>query len=161
MDESYTTAKHILVQFGDSIRTKDEAIAMAKEIKAELDGGADFDKVMEEKSQDARNADGSLVNKEGNTFSVLSDQSEAFIDAAMALDVGEISDVVVDEDTKGCYIIKKMPLNLSIVAATLMSTSTDSIEGVLISAEKDALSEGAEFKETDKMNYYTELYTQE
>ena len=161
MGESFATAKHILVQFGDSVRTKDEAIAMAKDIKAELDGGADFDKVMEEKSQDARNADGSLVNKNGNTFSILSGQSEVFTDAAMALDVGEISDVIVDDDTNGCYIIKRSPLNLSTVAATLMTMSTDSVEGVLISAEKDALAEGAEFKETDKINYYTEIYTQQ
>ncbi len=158
MSDSYATTKHILVKFGDSVRTKDEAIAMAKEIKSELDGGKDFDKLMEEKSQDARDAEGNLTNKDGNTFSVLSGQSEVYTDAALALGEGEISDVVVDDDAKACYIIKRCPLNLSSVVTALSTMTTDSVEGMLISTERENLTEGAEIKETDKINYYTDVY---
>ncbi len=158
MSDSFATTKHILVKYSDSVRTKEEALAMAKEIKSELDGGQDFDKLMNEKSEDARNADGSLVNKEGQTFSILSGKTTVYTDAALALSEGEISGVVADDKSKGCYIIKKCPLNLSDVSYSLYSGEYSAIETILIDNEKKALAESATFEATDKLNYYTEIY---
>ena len=158
MADSYATTKHIFVSFEDSEKTKDEAIAMAKEIKAELDKGADFDKLMNEKSQDARDTDGNLINKDGNTFSLLSEQSNSYVDAALELAEGEISDVIVDDTINGCYIIKKLPLNLSDVTYSLVTSETESLESIFASTELDAITEGVKFETTDKINYYTEIY---
>ena len=156
MSDSYATTKHIFVQYSDNTRTKDEAITMAKEIKKELDGGADFDKLMKEKSQDARNADGSLVNKDGITFSLLGEQSNEYTDAAFALSEGEISDVVTDDT--GCYIIKRCPLNISDVTYTLLTSGNETFESLLTGAEMNAITEGAKFEKTDKIDYYTQVY---
>lgn len=159
MADSYATTKHIFVSYGNS--SKDEAIAMAKEIKKELDGGADFDKLMNEKSQDARNADGSLAGKDGFTISLLGEQSNAYTDASFALSEGQISDVIADDTAKGCYIIKRCPLNLSDVTYNLLTSGDETFESLLTGAEMSAITEGATFERTDKINYYTELFTQE
>ncbi len=159
MSSSYATTKHIFVSYENS--SKDEAIVMAKEIKKELDGGADFDKLMNDKSQDSRNADGSLVNKDGFTFSLLGEQSNEYTDASFALSEGEISDVIADDTAKGCYIIKRCPLNLSDVTYNLLATGDETFESILTGAEMSAITEGAKFERTDKINYYTERYTQE
>ncbi len=156
MADSYATTKHIFVSFEDSEKTKDEAIAMAKEIKKELDAGADFDKLINEKIQDAKDTDGILVNKDGITISLLSEQSNSYVDAALELAEGEISDVIVDDTINGCYIIKKLPLNLSDVAYGLFADETEPIESIFVSTELDAITEGAKFETTDKINYYTE-----
>ncbi len=71
-------ARHILVE------TEDEA----KDIKAELDGGADFAQLATEKSKDT-NAEGGNLG-----FFTRGQMLKPFEDAAFALDVGQISDPV-------------------------------------------------------------------
>ena len=159
MSGTYATTKHIFVSYENS--SKDEAIAMTKEIKKELDGGADFDKLMNEKSQDTRNADGSLTNKDGFTFSLLGEQSNTYTDTSFALSEGQISDVVADDTAKGCYIIKRCPLNLSEVTYNLIATGDETFTDLLKGEEMSAITEGAKIEKTDKINYYTELYTQQ
>jgi peptidyl-prolyl cis-trans isomerase C len=76
--EQEIKARHILVE------TEDEA----KDIKAELDGGADFAKLATEKSKD-KNAEGGNLG-----FFTRGQMLKPFEDAAFALDVGQISDPV-------------------------------------------------------------------
>lgn len=85
------TASHILLE------TREEAEA----VKAELDGGADFAELAREKSQDPGSKDN---GGELGTFGSGSFQNPAFEDAALALEVDGVSDVV--ESPSGFHIIK-------------------------------------------------------
>jgi len=86
--EQEISARHILVN------TEDEA----KEVKAQLDGGADFAKLAAEKSKD-KNAEGGSLG-----FFSRGQMLKPFEDAAFALDVGELSDPV--KTSFGWHIIE-------------------------------------------------------
>lgn len=158
MSGSYATAKHILVKYDDDVHTKDEATKLANDIKKELDGGADFDKLMNEKSEDGRDADGNLSAPDGYTFTT-GQMVPEFEAAAFALAENEISDIVAveSEGYKGFHIIKKCPLSLTGVAEALMQ-GTDSAANLIIETERSNLTADVKVEETDKINYYTEQY---
>ena len=155
--DKYVTAKHILIEYGDEEgkHSKDEAKKIAEEIKAKLDGGEDFDKLMKEKSEDP----GLETNPAGYTFTNDGSMVPEFEAAAFALKEGEISDIinVESEGHKGFHILKKCPVELSGVAAALGS-SMDADLTAKIEAEKTALTENVKYEETDKISYYTEMF---
>ncbi|MBR2404817.1 MAG: peptidylprolyl isomerase [Clostridia bacterium] len=156
--ENYASAKHILVKYDDGVHTKDEASKLIADIKKELDGGADFDKLMNEKSEDGRLADGSLASPDGYTFTK-GQMVPEFEAAAFALSEGKISDIVAveSEGYKGFHIVKKMPTNLTEVASALMQ-GTDAQANAIIEAEKVSLTHDVKVEETDKIGYYVEQY---
>lgn len=86
--EQEISARHILVD------TEEEA----KEVKAQLEGGADFAKLATEKSKD-KNAEGGSLG-----FFSRGQMLKPFEDAAFALDVGEISEPV--KTSFGWHIIE-------------------------------------------------------
>jgi len=86
--EQEIKARHILVE------TEDEA----KDVKAELDGGADFAKLATERSKDKNAEDGNLG------FFTRGQMLKPFEDAAFALDVDQISDPV--KTSFGWHIIQ-------------------------------------------------------
>lgn len=86
--EQEIKARHILVESEDE----------AKEVKKELEGGADFVKLAGEKSKD-KNAKGGDLG-----FFTRGQMLKPFEDAAFALDVGKISDPV--ETSFGWHVIK-------------------------------------------------------
>ncbi len=157
----YVSAKHILIQFGGTLRTKEEAEKLANDIKARIDKGEDFDKLMEEFSEDGRDQSGKLMMPDGYTFTT-GEMVAAFEDKAFELKEGEVSEPVLVEESNysGYHIIKKLPLNTSKVVLSMLNQGTPSVMGTLINAEKSSLSDDATFKETDKISFYTELFNQ-
>jgi len=91
---------HILVSTQDDKRTDEEALAIAKEIKSKLDGGADFVALAKEYSDDTSNKDdGGKIGEQ--TFGTL---DSGYVDGAKVLKLGEISDPV--KSSFGYHIIK-------------------------------------------------------
>ena len=156
VSDKYVSAKHILVKFGEEDRTKEEAEKIANEIKAKLDDGEDFDKLMEEKSEDGRDDSGKLASPNGYTFST-GEMVPEFEAKAFAMKDGEISEPVLVESQgyNGFHIIKKVPTSLSGVAASL-SSSQNSDVFTKVNAEREALSKDVKVEETDKINFYTD-----
>ncbi len=155
--DKYVTAKHILIEYGDEEgkHTKEEAQKLAEEIKAKLDDGEDFDKLMNEKSEDP----GLASNPAGYTFAKDGSMVPEFETAAFALKEGEISDIIAvdSEGYKGFHILKRCPVELSGVASAL-SSSSDAELNAKIEAEKTALTKDVKIEETDKIAYYEEMY---
>jgi peptidyl-prolyl cis-trans isomerase NIMA-interacting 1 len=107
-EEGEIGARHILVMHKDSqhrpetvTRTREEALARAKECLLKLRGGADFTEVLREYTDEPngvqRGGDLGMFKREVMV--------KAFGDAAFALKVGEISEVV--ETSYGFHIIKR------------------------------------------------------
>jgi parvulin-like peptidyl-prolyl isomerase len=101
-------ARHILVMHKDSqhrpetvTRTREEALARAKECLLKLRGGADFTEVLRECTDEPngiqRGGDLGMFKREVMV--------KSFGDAAFALKVGEVSEVV--ETSYGFHIIKR------------------------------------------------------
>ncbi len=149
--DEYVTAKHILVKFGDDSRTEAEASKLAADIKAQLDGGADFDKLMNEKSEDKPEG-GAVNNPEGYTFAKDGSMVPQFEAASFELDVDEISAPVKvnSEGYNGFHIIKRVPTSVSEVAGNLSSAKVE------IEAAK--LSKDAKITKTDLIEYFSVEY---
>lgn len=104
-------AKHILIMHNASerkpegvTRTRDEARARANECLAKIRGGADFDKLVGEYSDEPGAAD----RKDGPGYLGVFEKERMvpqFADAAFALEVGEVSEVV--ETPFGFHIIQR------------------------------------------------------
>ncbi len=158
--DKYVSAKHILVKFGDEDRTKEEAEKIANEIKADLDAGADFDELMEEKSEDGRDESGKLASPDGYTFST-GEMVPAFEAKAFEMKEDEISAPVLveSEGYNGFHIIKKIPTNLTKVAAALSSSQNADVFNK-VNEEREALSKDVKVEETDKINFYLESMNQ-
>ncbi len=109
-EETYVTSKHILIstvdnETGEPLSDADikKAEKLAKDIKKRIDKGEDFDKLMEEYSQDP----GSAYYPEGYTFTY-NEMVPEFEEASFALEVGKVSDPVLS--TFGYHIIKREPI---------------------------------------------------
>lgn len=106
--DNYLAAKHILIQTmdaqGNQIRTEEEAKAEAQAVLDRLNGGEDFDTVMNEKSEDS----GLAGNPDGYIFTE-GDMMPAFYEAAKALGEGETSGLV--QTDYGYHIIKRIPVD--------------------------------------------------
>lgn len=129
---TYIKAKHILISKVD-VETQQpldpDASAAAKEkansILKQLEGGANFDVLMAENSEDP----GLETNPDGYEFGK-GQMVEEFETAAYALEVGEISDIV--ETSYGYHIIKREPFNVT--AETLAEYTATEQE--ILSAKK-------------------------
>ncbi|WP_342553604.1 peptidylprolyl isomerase [Paenibacillus sp. FSL R7-0652] len=104
--DQFTTAsvRHVLIGFTDSKtkkeRKKEDALKLAKEVKAKLDGGADFAAVVKEYSDDTNSvADGGLFKD-----APVANWVDSFKEAAKTLPLNKISDPV--ESQFGYHIIK-------------------------------------------------------
>lgn len=100
-ESEFVTAKHILLITED--QDKETVKKQAEDLLARIKKGEDFDKLMMEYSQDP----GLAEYPEGYTFSY-GEMVEEFEDAAYALEVGQVSELV--ETDYGYHIIKRMPL---------------------------------------------------
>lgn len=107
-EKSWITASHILIAYKGArrarqevTRTKEQAKQFAEQLLARLKKGEDFAKLAEEHSDDpsAKGRGGSLGNFERHSM------VKPFADAAFALEVGQISEVV--ETIFGYHIIKR------------------------------------------------------
>lgn len=105
--EDQIRASHILVAYKGSERAKPsierskaEALKRAKEVQAKAAKGADFAKLAKEYSDGPSGPNGGDLRKFGRKSMV-----KPFSDAAFALDVGGVSDVV--ETKFGFHVIKR------------------------------------------------------
>ena len=147
VSEDYVTVKHILVMYGEEQRTKDEAKALADDIKAQLDAGADFDELMNKHSEDAKDASGNFASY---TFTKDGAYVQPFKDMAFSLKEGEVSTPVNVEDSySGYHILKRVPVSVSDIAASLENSEK-------IEAEQEKLSKDVKVKESKKISYYSE-----
>lgn len=104
--DQFTTAsvRHVLINFKDpktqKDRKKEDALKLANEVKAKLDGGADFAEIAKKYSEDPGSADkgGLYENTPVATW------VEAFKEAAKTLPLNKISDPV--ETEYGYHIMK-------------------------------------------------------
>jgi len=102
-DFTVATLRHVLIGLTDADnkeRTSEEALKIAKEVKAKLDGGADFAAIAKEYSDDtgSKEAGGEYKDKTVGTY------VEEFKKAAQTLPLNTISDPV--ETSYGYHIIK-------------------------------------------------------
>ncbi len=97
--EDFIRVKQILV--GGENGLSDEAnLKKAKELKKKLDDGADFDQLCQEYNNDLY-----MFNNEDGYYIMRGTRSFEFEEAAFALEIGEISDIVLTE--AGYSIIKR------------------------------------------------------
>ncbi len=109
-EAKYYCAKHVLIAFTDmeeGIEKTDAEKAKledtAKKILAEAKAGADFDRLVDEYSEDPSK----VLNTEGMVFTKGMMVKE-FEDAVVALEIGEIGDIVVTQ--YGYHIVKRVEL---------------------------------------------------
>ncbi|MEQ2456688.1 peptidylprolyl isomerase [Flavonifractor hominis] len=115
-EQGYYRAKHILLAFptnedgsdvtdAQKAEVKAEADQLIAQIRAAADPAAEFDKIMNERSDDSRDENGDLYYPDGY-LSYPGQMVSEFEDGAMALAVGEISDPI--ESTFGYHIIMRL-----------------------------------------------------
>ncbi len=105
-DYNKLDTNHILISTQDDKRTDDEALALANEIKAKLDAGADFAGLVNEYSDDtASKESGGAVGD--MTFGSL---DSGYVDGAKALSPGQISGPIKSQ--YGYHIIKLNSITL-------------------------------------------------
>lgn len=102
-DYTVATLRHVLIGFKDANgkdRSKEDALKLAKQVKAELDGGADFAEVVKKYTDDTETKDtgGEYKDKAVGTYVA------EFKKAAQTLPLNTISDPV--ETEYGYHIIK-------------------------------------------------------
>ncbi|MDD6483189.1 MAG: peptidylprolyl isomerase [Clostridiales bacterium] len=104
MQENFLRAKHVLLKVADETE-EDQKQQEANEILEQAKNGADFDKLVEEKSQDP----GSTQYKDGYVFTD-GDMVQSFEDGVKSIQPGEYT--VVKSDY-GYHVIKRLALDPS------------------------------------------------
>lgn len=115
-EQGYYRAKHILLAFPENedgsevteeqkAAVKAEADQLLEQIRSADDPAAEFDKIMNERSDDSRDENGDLYSPDGY-LSYPGQMVSEFEDGALALAVGEISDPI--ESTYGYHIIMRL-----------------------------------------------------
>ncbi len=100
-EENYICAKHILIQFSDDV-SEDEVLAQSTEIYNKAVSGENFESLIEQYDTDTgQDAESGYVFTEGEMV-------DEFYEAALALEVGEISEPVRTD--YGYHVIKRYAL---------------------------------------------------
>ncbi|UJF36097.1 peptidylprolyl isomerase [Paenibacillus hexagrammi] len=102
---THVSVRHILIglkdpQSGSVIRSKDEALARAKELQQKLNSGGDFEALAKEYSDDPGSKDTGGLYEDADVNSWV----ESFKKAALELEIGVISDPV--ESEYGYHVMK-------------------------------------------------------
>ncbi|MBU5356336.1 peptidylprolyl isomerase [Paenibacillus silvae] len=134
--DQFTTAsvRHVLINFTDpktqKERKKEDALKIAKEVKAKLDGGADFAEIAKKYSEDPGSAEkgGLYENTPVSTW------VEAFKEAAKTLPLNKISDPV---ETEYGYHIMKVEARTEADYAKLTAEQKETLKSQLAAAEID------------------------
>ncbi|PYE43759.1 peptidylprolyl isomerase [Paenibacillus barcinonensis] len=134
--DQFTTAsvRHVLINFTDpktqKERKKEDALKIAKEVKAKLDGGADFAEIAKKYSEDPGSADkgGLYENTPVSTW------VEAFKEAAKTLPLNKISDPI---ETEYGYHIMKVEARTEADFSKLTAEQKETLKSQLAAAEID------------------------
>ncbi|WP_145415429.1 peptidylprolyl isomerase [Paenibacillus xylanexedens] len=144
--DQYTTAsvRHVLITFKDpktqKDRKKEDTLKLAKEVKAKLDGGADFAEIAKKYSEDPGSAEkGGLYE---NT--PVSNWVDAFKEAAKTLPLNKISDPV---ETEYGYHIMKVEARTEADYSKLTAEQKETLKSQLAAAQIDTFMQ----KELDKI----------
>ncbi len=141
-DKGIFSVKHILIKTTTSDQTDDdgnvtqtadeynaEKKALAENLLAQLQQSDDmetlFDSLMNEYSDDGRDDDGNLSYPDGYTFDEDDSLIDGFREASLALDVGELSDIV--ETDYGYHIILRLPVDASNYHDDWISSGADAL----------------------------------
>lgn len=135
-EKKFYRVKHILLKtVDDSRQPLEDSVIAEKKAKAEdllgqlqaVDAAgleAKFDELMNEFSEDGRTEDGALAAPDGYTAGP-GEMVEPFEKASLALEAGELSDIV--ESEFGYHIILRLPLDLSQYEADWYSDGADAL----------------------------------
>ncbi|KAA8787402.1 foldase protein PrsA [Paenibacillus sp. 4624] len=144
--DQFTTAsvRHVLIGFTDSKtqkeRKKEDALKLAKEVKAKLEGGTDFAEIVKKYSDDSASVpDGGLYKD-----TPVSTWVEAFKEAAKTLPLNKISDPV---ETEYGYHVMKVEARTEADFSKLTAEQKDTLKSQLAAAEIDTFMQ----KELDKI----------
>ncbi|MCM3136461.1 peptidylprolyl isomerase [Paenibacillus polysaccharolyticus] len=144
--DQFTTAsvRHVLIGFTDSKtqkeRKKEDALKLAKEVKAKLEGGTDFAEIVKKYSDDSASvADGGLYKD-----TPVATWVEAFKEAAKTLPLNKISDPV---ETEYGYHVMKVEARTEADFSKLTAEQKDTLKSQLAAAEIDTFMQ----KELDKI----------
>ncbi|WP_145336388.1 peptidylprolyl isomerase [Paenibacillus xylanexedens] len=144
--DQFTTAsvRHVLIGFTDSKtqkeRKKEDALKLAKEVKAKLEGGTDFAEIVKKYSDDTRSVpDGGLYKD-----TPVSTWVEAFKEAAKTLPLNKISDPV---ETEYGYHVMKVEARTEADFSKLTAEQKETLKSQLAAAEIDTFMQ----KELDKI----------
>ena len=121
--EGYLMAKHILIQPPDDSDDdrEDNALEEIESVLSRLNSyrGSDFDAFFDE-LMFANSADsGGLIDNPGGYLFQDGDMTQSFHDAAAALEIGEVSEII--ESDHGFHIIYRLPLDYDAVPFSLYS----------------------------------------
>lgn len=155
-------AKHILIRTvddsGEPLPEEEQAAARATaedllaQIRAADDPIATFDQLMNEYSEDGRDADGNLAYPDGYLFTA-GQMAEEFETATRALEYNEISDLV--ESEVGYHIILRLPpVNDEVRSAWTIVQMNDQVNQWM---EESQLETTEEFSTVDPETYYNAL----
>lgn len=151
---NYRTVKHILFltadpSTGEVKRTDEDAKTLAADTFTKLSGGSNFDKLMNELSEDT----GLATNPGGYTFAQDGSMVAEFEDAAFKLNEGEISEPV--KTSYGYHILKREPL-IS-YDEYLAQASTEEERDYIKSTLEYYVEIAAETKYTDEWNAQADI----
>ncbi|AWB42817.1 peptidylprolyl isomerase [Paenibacillus sp. CAA11] len=137
-DYTVATVRHILINFQDpegKERTKEDALKLAKDIKAKLDKGEDFAKLAKQYSEDpgSKEAGGLYSEKPVGTW------VEAFKKAALTLPLNKISDPV---ETEYGYHIMRVEKRKTRTYEEISQTEKDTLKNNIASAALDKFMTG-------------------
>lgn len=143
-DTGYYNAKHILLAFPENedgsavtdeqkAAVKAEADALLAQIRAAADPMAEFDKVMNERSDDGRDESGALYAPDGY-LAYPGQMVPEFEEGAMALEVGEISEPI--ETTYGYHIILRLDADTEEMRAKYPSYVMNELNGQWVEEAK-------------------------
>ncbi|WP_440115088.1 peptidylprolyl isomerase [Paenibacillus sp. QZ-Y1] len=134
--DQFTTAsvRHVLINFTDpktqKERKKEDALKLAKEVKAKLDGGADFTAIAKKYSEDPGSADKGGLYKDTPVATWV----DSFKEAAKTLALNKISDPV---ETEYGYHIMKVEARTEADYSKLTAEQKGSLKSQLAAAEID------------------------
>ncbi|MBO4931049.1 MAG: peptidylprolyl isomerase [Clostridia bacterium] len=141
-----STEEDMLFSSGDKM-SEEECLAAAEDLLAQAKGGADFDELVQKKGQDLF-----MFNNDDGYYFARGYLDQAFEDAAFALDIGEISDVV--RTSAGYSIIKRYEKDPAYIDKHFDDLRGDYIGG-LYNLAVDAFAEGLTVTPTDALADYS------
>ncbi len=138
--DSYTVAsvRHILIGFTDAEgkeRSKEDALKLAKDVKAKLEGGEDFAKLAKEYSEDPGSKDKGGLYKDTE----VSNWVDEFKKAALTLPIDKISDPV---QTSYGYHIMRVESRTAKTFKDLTKEQLDTIKNTIGSNKLDEFMKG-------------------
>ncbi len=128
-------------------KSDEECLALAEDLLRQVKGGADFDELVQKKGQDLF-----MFNNDDGYYFARGYLDKAFEDAAFALEIGEISDVV--KTSTGYSIIKRYEKDPAYIAKRFDTLREDYIGG-LYNLAVEAFAEGLTVTPTDALAGYS------